>query len=131
MRWGFDYNPSNYNTTNYKIPNDGIIELIFDPPANLAPGSVLGIEAEYKGNVQWFSSIPSAVARSGNFMLARLRTEIPTVIFNFVLNQNMTNIFNYRVVPVNVQMNLFNYNREYVFIANKGSFIFSKLNSFS
>ena len=79
VRWGFDYNPSNYNSTNYKIPPDGIIELNFYPPADLPPGSVLGIEAEYKGNVQWFSSIPSAVARSPNYMLARLRTEIPTV----------------------------------------------------
>ena len=87
VRWGFDYNPANYNTTNYKIPSDGIVELIFDPPANLAPGSVLGIEAKYKGNVQWFSSIPSAIARSGNYMLARLRTETPTVNFTrFLIN---------------------------------------------
>ena len=91
VKWGFNYNPSNYNTTNYKIPEDGIIELIFLPPANLAPGSVLGIEAEYKGNVQWFSSIPSAVARSANYMLTRLRTDIPTVICYIVSNQIMRN----------------------------------------
>ena len=91
VKWGFNYNPSNYNTTNYKIPEDGIIELIFHPPANLAPGSVLGIEAEYKGNVQWFSSIPSAVARSANYMLTRLRTDIPTVICYIVSNQIMRN----------------------------------------
>ena len=79
VKWGFHHDPTNYNTTNYQIPDDGVIELIFYPPANLAPGSVLGIEAEYNGNIQWFSSIPSAVARSRNYMLARLRTEIPTV----------------------------------------------------
>ena len=102
VRWGFDYNPANYNTTNYKIPADGIVELIFDPPSNLSPGSVLGIEAEYKGNVQWFSSIPSAVSRSGQYMLARLRTEIPTVsIFIFQKGIQQQNI---EYVSISIQL---------------------------
>ena len=98
VRWGFDYNPANYNTTNYKIPADGIVELIFDPPSNLSPGSVLGIEAEYKGNVQWFSSIPSAVSRSGQYMLARLRTEIPTVSIFIFLKRNTKLTIKHKII---------------------------------
>ena len=79
VKWGFNYDTENYNTTTYVIPEDGIIHLVFDPPANLAAGSVLGIEATYKDNTQWFSSIPGAKSRSRNYLQATLRTANPTV----------------------------------------------------
>ena len=55
VRWGFHHDTANYETTTYSIPEDGIIELKFNPPID-APADVLGIEAEYKEHVQWFST---------------------------------------------------------------------------
>ena len=51
------------------------------PPAN-SENSVLGIEAKYKDLDQWFSTIPSAVSSSKNYIQAVLKTQYPEVIIN-------------------------------------------------
>ena len=78
VRWGFGSDPSAYNTTEYAIPEDGIIELRFLPPDE-GQADLLGIEATYKELVQWFSTVPVARSRSGKFLQAVLRTRKPEV----------------------------------------------------
>ena len=56
--------------------------LQFDPPIDV-PASVLGIEAEFKEHVQWFSTIPSALSKGNNYIDAKLRTENPAVRIQF------------------------------------------------
>ena len=63
----------------------------FDPPEDLQAG-VLGIEAEYKKNVQWFSTVPSAVSKGGSYIDARLRTENPTVGRNVIIGISTTEV---------------------------------------
>ena len=36
---------------------------------------MLGIEAEFKQHVQWFSTVPSAISKGKSFIDAKLRTE--------------------------------------------------------
>ncbi len=83
VKWGFTRDPESYNMTEYTVPDDGIIELIFDTPKVEIPdeeaNSVLGIEATYKSLTQWFSTIPRAASPSGNYIQARLRTLNPSV----------------------------------------------------
>jgi CD109 antigen len=78
VKWGFTSNPDTYNVTEYKIPEDGIIELKFDTPLSSSI-DVLGIEASYKDLTQWFSSIPRALSDSDNYIQARLSTLNPQV----------------------------------------------------
>ncbi len=62
IKWGFGDDPSKYNTTEYAIPDDGIVELRFLPPLG-SDTSLLGIEATYKELVQWFSTVPPSRSR--------------------------------------------------------------------
>ena len=50
------------------------------PPAN-SENSQLGIEAKYKDLDQWFSTIPSAISQSKNYIQATLKTQYPEVNF--------------------------------------------------
>lgn len=77
VKWGFGTDTESYNNTEYPIPEDGIIELRFNPPPSGV--DLLGIEATYKGLVQWFSTVPVASSRSGRFLQAMLRTRNPKV----------------------------------------------------
>ena len=54
VRWGFGADPSSYNTTEYSIPEDGIIELRFSPPEE---GQVdfLGKATTLRGELQSIS----------------------------------------------------------------------------
>ncbi len=79
VRWGFSADVNSYNSTEYVIPEDGIIELRFLPPTGGGFVDILGIEATYKDVVQWFSTIPVARSMSGKFVQARLRTLNPEV----------------------------------------------------
>ena len=78
VKWGFGSDPSRYNSTEYTIPEDGIIEIRVLPPANTRV-ELLGIEATYKELVQWFSTVPVARSRSGDFLQASLKTRQPRV----------------------------------------------------
>ena len=78
VKWGFSADPATYNTTEYAIPEDGIIELRFTPPKGDLV-DLLGIEATYKELVQWFSTVPVARSRSGKFLQAVLRTKNPQI----------------------------------------------------
>jgi bifunctional pyridoxal-dependent enzyme with beta-cystathionase and maltose regulon repressor activities len=53
------------------------------PPLN-SENSVLGIEAKYKDLDQWFSTIPSAVSQSKNYIQATLKTQYPEVRYGFI-----------------------------------------------
>jgi hypothetical protein len=55
------------------------------PPAN-SENSVLGIEAKYKDLDQWFSTIPSAVSSSKNYIQAVLKTQYPEVNNNKIVS---------------------------------------------
>ena len=80
VKWGFGTDPSVYNTTEYPIPDDGIIEMRFTPPSQESiPVDLLGIEATYKELTQWFSTVPVARSRSSNYIQASLRTTNPSV----------------------------------------------------
>jgi CD109 antigen len=76
VKWGYTYNTDDYEVTEYKIPQDGIVELQFKPPKD---AEVFGIEGTYKQLTQWFSTIPRANSRSENYVQARLRTLNPSV----------------------------------------------------
>lgn len=78
VKWGFSADLSSYNETQYVIPEDGIIEMQFMPPIN-GHADILGIEATYKDQVQWFSTIPTARSQSGLFIQSKLRTANPQV----------------------------------------------------
>ena len=75
VKWGFSADPTTYNATEKTIPEDGIIELSFMPPTEETV-DLLGIEAEYKELVQWFSTVPVARSRSRKFLQAFLRTRL-------------------------------------------------------
>lgn len=89
VKWGFSHDPETYNATVYDIPEDGIIELKFMPPAT-GLADVLGIEAQYKERIQWFSTIPRARSESENFLQARLKTLDPKVAENVRLSIETT-----------------------------------------
>ena len=78
VKWGFSPDPKNYNSTEFDIPADGIIEMQFNPPTRV-PADILGIEATYKNLTQWFSTIPVARSQSGIFVQGKLRTVNPAV----------------------------------------------------
>ena len=78
VKWGFSADVSSYNSTEFTIPEDGIIEMEFMPPVD-GVVDILGIEATYKNLTQWFSTIPAARSRSGRFIQGVLRTVNPAV----------------------------------------------------
>lgn len=78
VKWGFSPDPKDYNSTEFDIPSDGIIEMQFNPPTSI-PADILGIEATYKNLTQWFSTIPVARSKSGIFVQGKLRTVNPAV----------------------------------------------------
>ena len=78
VKWGFSPDPKTYNSTEFVIPSDGIIEMTFIPPSGI-PSDILGIEATYKNLTQWFSTIPVARSKTGMFIQGKLRTINPTV----------------------------------------------------
>ena len=67
VKWGFSPDPKTYNSTEFTIPSDGIVEMTFIPPTDY-PADILGIEATYKNLTQWFSTIPVARSKSGLFV---------------------------------------------------------------
>ena len=78
VKWGFSPDPKTYNSTEFTIPSDGIVEMTFIPPTDY-PADILGIEATYKNLTQWFSTIPVARSKSGLFVQGKLRTVNPSV----------------------------------------------------
>ena len=89
VKWGFGTDPSAYNNTEYAIPPDGIIEMRFMPPTE-GIVDLLGIEATYKELTQWFSTVPVARSRSGNYIQATLRTTNPSVGQNIRIGTILT-----------------------------------------
>ena len=65
VKHGFTYDTDDYEEKEYAIPEDGIVELQFTPPADT---DVLGIEGTYKQLTQWFSTIPRANSQSENYL---------------------------------------------------------------
>lgn len=77
VKSGFGFNTDAYTSTEYTIPDDGLIRLAFVAPLD-DDVQVLGIEAKYKDLSQWFSTIHRAASDSNNYIQARLLTENPT-----------------------------------------------------
>ena len=71
----------------------------FDPPTD-APADVLGIEAEFKQHVQWFSTVPSAISKGRNFIDAKLRTENPEVGRNVRIGIATTEVRTFQTINI-------------------------------
>jgi len=81
VKSGFGSNTDAYATVDYPIPDDGIIRLAFFAPLDTSV-DVLGIEAKYRDQSQWFSTVSRAVSNSNRYIQARLASENPRVNSN-------------------------------------------------
>ncbi|KAF0289583.1 CD109 antigen [Amphibalanus amphitrite] len=99
VKYGYTYNHENYTVTEYDVPSNGLLELTFFPPAD-NDTHALGIEAEYKGVNQWFSTVNKALSPSNSYIQATLETEEPRVGQPVTVRINSTRPVNQYVYEV-------------------------------
>ncbi|XP_017300547.2 CD109 antigen [Diaphorina citri] len=89
VRHGFSYDESKYEANQYKLDRNGMIKLVYYPPAN-ENVTTLGIEAEYLDIKEWFSTISASESPSNSFIQAALLTQNPKVNKDVELEINST-----------------------------------------
>jgi len=100
VKSGFGPDTDSYESTEYPIPENGIIRLAFVAPVDPSV-QVLGIEAKYRDLSQWFSTVPRSESRTNKFIQARLASENPTVNRNVkfaVISSEPLDTFRYEVL---------------------------------
>ena len=100
VKSGFGPDTESYESTEYPIPETGIIRLAFVAPKDPSV-QVLGIEAKYRDLSQWFSTVPRSESSTNMFIQARLASENPTVNRNVkfaVISSEPLDTFRYEVL---------------------------------
>nr|CAD7195115.1 unnamed protein product [Timema douglasi] len=89
VRYGYSYDHDNFLEQKHKLDKDGMVELVFYPPADNNQ-TTLGIEAEYLEMKEWFSQVAAAMSPSNTFIQAMVKTDKPTVNQDVEIEVNST-----------------------------------------
>ncbi|XP_013779799.1 CD109 antigen-like [Limulus polyphemus] len=88
VMYGFSYDENAWKTSMHWIPQNGLVKLDFYPPNRDV--YVLGMQAEYLGNIHYIDSIEAAHSPSNNFIQVAMLTTSPVVGQNAEFQVNAT-----------------------------------------
>ncbi|XP_076337600.1 CD109 antigen-like isoform X2 [Tachypleus tridentatus] len=89
LRYGYSYNESSWKTSFYWVPKNGLVKLEFYPP-NEDDIYVLGMQAEFRGQIHYIDGVEAARSPSRNFIQVTMLTPVPVVAQNVEFEVNAT-----------------------------------------
>ncbi|XP_022254709.1 CD109 antigen-like isoform X2 [Limulus polyphemus] len=99
LRYGYSYNESAWKTSLYWVPKNGLVKLEFYPP-NEDDIYVLGMQAEFRGQIHYIDGVEAARSPSRNFIQVTMQTPVPVVAQNVEFEVNATEPFSQLVYQV-------------------------------
>ncbi|XP_014247621.1 CD109 antigen-like isoform X2 [Cimex lectularius] len=97
IKSSYSYSDEDYNTTEYKVPDNGVLELTFFPPLN---ATVIQIEGSYLDVKEHFPIMSAAISLNNISVKASVLTQNPQVNQNIEVEVTSTNEMTYVMYQV-------------------------------